>query len=73
VDTTYIQRINTTGGLAPPAAECTAATVSPAVVLVAVLIAGFASREGEGEPPSAQDNTQDPERLRGVSRSAAVR
>ncbi len=27
VDTTYIQRINTTGGLAPPAAECTAATV----------------------------------------------
>jgi hypothetical protein len=26
VDTTYIQRIATTGGLAPPAAECTAAT-----------------------------------------------
>ena len=26
VDTTYIQRISTTGGLAPPAAECTAAT-----------------------------------------------
>jgi len=26
VDTTYVQRISTTGGLAPPAAECTAAT-----------------------------------------------
>jgi hypothetical protein len=26
VDTTYVQRIATTGGLAPPAAECTAAT-----------------------------------------------
>ena len=26
VDTTYIQRIATTGGLAPPATECTAAT-----------------------------------------------
>jgi len=26
VDTTYIQRIATTGGLAPPAADCTAAT-----------------------------------------------
>ena len=26
VHTTYIQRIATTGGLAPPAAECTAAT-----------------------------------------------
>jgi hypothetical protein len=26
VDTSYIQRIATTGGLAPPAAQCTAAT-----------------------------------------------
>jgi hypothetical protein len=26
VDTTYVQRIATTGGLAPPAADCTAAT-----------------------------------------------
>jgi Protein of unknown function (DUF3455) len=26
VDTSYIQRIATTGGLAPPAADCTAAT-----------------------------------------------
>jgi hypothetical protein len=26
VDTTYIQRIAATGGLAPPAAQCTAAT-----------------------------------------------
>jgi Protein of unknown function (DUF3455) len=48
LDTTYIQRIATTGGLAPPAAECNAATAGTRVEVPYTADYYFWKRTGDG-------------------------